>query len=102
VQARTTIVPLKRGEHVPRVHGCQHPKPTFTFSLHNVRSTDQVAIAKTPILVFSVVTKNYAYASASLDERSTEIRRYRLIKALCLGLCDSREIEICMALSVEF
>jgi hypothetical protein len=60
-----------------------------------------MAIAEPTVPVIPVVTKNYAYASASPDECSTEIGGYRFVKALRLGRYDSCEIEICMTFSVK-
>lgn len=58
-QASTSIFPLESSEHVPRIYGRHHPESPLAFDFQNIRSTDQMAVTKPPILVFSLVAKNY-------------------------------------------
>ena len=81
---------LSRGQH--------HSVPPV---LQHVRSPDQMAVTKSPILVFSLVAKNDTDTCARPDGYSAKISGNRHVKALLLGFNDSFEIEICMAFSVE-
>ncbi|VVQ25769.1 hypothetical protein PS928_06177 [Pseudomonas fluorescens] len=60
-----------------------------------------MTIIEPSVLSFSVVTKHYAYPRSGFDGDSAEISGDWHIEALRLCLCDSREIEICMAFSVQ-
>ena len=60
-----------------------------------------MAITKPPILVFTVVTKHYAYARSGFDGGAAEIRGDRPFEALRLGFYDSREVEFCVALTMK-
>jgi hypothetical protein len=48
-----------------------------------------MAVAEPPILVFTVVTKHYAYARSGFDGGAAKIRCDRSIEALRLGFFDS-------------
>jgi hypothetical protein len=100
-QARTTITSLKRGEYIARILGRHHPKSPFTLDFDHIRSPDQMAVTKPPILVFTLVAKKNPDACARPDGNTAKVSRHRHIKALLLSFNDSFEIEICMALSVE-
>jgi hypothetical protein len=101
LHASTAIFSLERRQDVTTILRRHHPKPAFTLDFDHIRSADQMTIAKTAILVFSVVTKHHAYASSGSDRYTAEIRGDRHIEALCLGFDDSREIKVCVAFSVE-
>ena len=100
-QASTSIFPLESSEHVPRIYGRHHPESPLTLNFQNVRSPNQMAIAKPPILVFPRVAKHYADACARPDGNTAEIGGHWNIKTLFLGFDYSLEIEICVAFSVE-
>ena len=85
-QARTTITSLKRGEYIARILGRHYPKPAFTLDLDHVRSSDQVTIAKPPVLVIALVAKNNTDACARPDGYSAKVRGDRYIKTLLLSL----------------
>lgn len=60
-----------------------------------------MAVAEATILVFTVVTKHYAYASSGFDGRPAQIRGDRPVEALRLGFYDSREVKFCVALTMK-
>lgn len=66
-QASTSIFPLESSEHVPRIYGRHHPESPLTLNFQNVRSPNQMAIAKPPILVFPLVAKHHTDTCARPD-----------------------------------
>ncbi|KTC56199.1 hypothetical protein AO258_23340 [Pseudomonas syringae ICMP 19498] len=60
-----------------------------------------MAVAETTELVFTVVTKHYAYASSGFDGHPAQIRGDRPFEALRLGFYDSHEVEFCVALTMK-
>ena len=70
-QASTSIFPLESSEHVPRIYGCHHPESSLSLNFQDVRSPDQMTVAKPTVLVFSIVAKDHAYAGASSDGNPT-------------------------------
>jgi hypothetical protein len=60
-----------------------------------------MAIAKPTVLVFALVAKNHADASASLDGNSAKVSGDWLIEALRLGFKDLREVKVGVAFTVE-
>ena len=89
-QACTSITPLERSDDIPRVECGQYPKSALALHLNDVRSPDQVTVAEPSILVFTVVTKHYAYARSGFDEGSAQKSGDRPVEALSLGFYDSR------------
>ncbi|MNY20652.1 hypothetical protein D3C86_1541430 [compost metagenome] len=100
-QASTSIFPLESSEHVPRIHGCHHPKSPLAFDFQDVRSTNQMTIAESTVLIFTLVAKHHTDACARPDRYSAKVRSDRYVEALLLGFYDSQEVEIGMALSVK-
>jgi hypothetical protein len=100
-KACATIPALERRKDVTRILSSQHPESTLTLSFHNIGSPDQVAIAKPTVLVFALMAKNHADASASLDGNAAKVSGDWLIEALRLGFNDSREVKVGVAFTVE-
>ena len=100
-QASTSIFPLESSEHVPRIYGRHHPESPLTLNFQNVRSPNQMAIAKPPILVFSYVAKNHTDACPRPNGNAAEVGGHWHIEALLLDSDDSLEIKICMAFAVK-
>ena len=84
-KASTSVTTLKRSKDISRILSRHHPKPTFALYFYHIRSSDQVAIAKPPVLVFALVAKNHTDASASLDGNSAKVSGHRFIEALGLS-----------------
>ncbi|RXF63218.1 hypothetical protein BKM77_16840 [Pseudomonas syringae] len=60
-----------------------------------------MAVAEATELVFTVVTKHYAYASSGFDRHPAQIRGDRPVEALRLGFYDSRKVEFSVALTMK-
>ena len=88
-QASTSIFPLESSEHVPRIYGRHHPESPLTLNFQNVRSPNQMAIAKPPILVFPLVAKHHTDTCARPDGYSAKVRSDRYVEALLLSFYNS-------------
>ena len=100
-QAGTSIFPLESSEHIPRIHGCHHPKSSLALDLQHIRSPDQMAVAKPTVLVFTLVAENYPNACACFNGNPAKVSGHRQIEALSFGFYDADEIKVCMAFSME-
>jgi hypothetical protein len=100
-QARASVAPLERCNHVARVLRRQHPKSTLPARGDNVRGANQVAILEKLIGLATYVIKHNADASASVYERTTEVSGNGLREALCLRADKPLKIEIRMPPTVK-
>lgn len=100
-QAGTSIFPLESSEHIPRIHGCHHPKSSLAFDFQDVRSTNQMTIAESTVLIFTLVAENYADACARFNGNPAKVSGHRQIETLSFGFYDADEIKVCMAFSME-
>ena len=100
-QARASVAPLERCDHVARVLRRQHPKSTLPARGDNVRGANQVAILEKLIGVATYVIKHNADARTSVYERTTEVSGNGLREALRLRADKPLKIEIRMPSAVE-
>ena len=100
-QARASVAPLERSNHVARVLRRQNPKLTLAVRGDNVRGANQVAILEKLIGLATYVIKHNADASAGAYECTTQVSGNGLRKDLRLRADEPLEIEVRMPSAVE-
>lgn len=100
-QARASMAPLERSNHVARVLRRQNPKSALAARGDNVRGANQVAILEKLIGLATYVIKHNADASAGVYERTTQVSGNGLRKDLRLRTDKPLKIEIRMPSAVE-
>jgi hypothetical protein len=66
-QARSAILALKSRQDITAILRCHHPKPAFKLDFDHIRSPNQMAVTKPPILIFPLVAKHHTDACPRPD-----------------------------------
>lgn len=98
----TPITALECRDNVAAVYCRHHPEPPLLPSADHIRSTDQVAVFKSAVLVFSIMAKHNPDSSSCFNESSAEICGDGLIEALGLSFSYAPQVEISVAFAIKF
>ena len=92
-QAGASIFSLEGSEHVPRIYGRHHPESSLSLNFQDVRSPDQMTVAKPTVLVLSLVAKKRtdAVTSSNLSLRSVYLSACHNRPTVLLGNSNCRQ-----------